>query len=109
MGDRGLLGKSCLTPVELRPVVRQVKYHVSWAVHPGRVSASSADICCLPSGWLGFPGWPHWDLCALSLPLHAGVTTNTGPHSSSHLCLLESEEEQKSLLLKVKEESEKLA
>ena len=41
-------------------------------------------------------------------PLRAGVTTSTGPHSSSHLCLLESEEEQKSLLMKVKEESEKV-
>ena len=43
VGDRGLLGKSCLTLVGLRAVVRQVKYHVSRVVHPGRHFSSSAS------------------------------------------------------------------
>ena len=107
VGDRGLLGKSCLTLVGLRAVVRQVKYHVSRVVHPGRHFCPEC-IYRLSSGWLSFPGRPHWDLHALSLPLRAGVTTNIVPHSSLHLCLLESEEELKSLLMKVEEESEKV-
>ena len=55
---------------------------------------------------LGRAGPPRPDLGALSLPLRGGGIRGTGPHPSSPLCLGESEEELKSLLRKVKEESE---
>ena len=87
VGEGGLLGKSYLTVIGLRAVVRQVEYHVGWIVHPGR-HLCLEHTYSLPSGWQGFPGRPHWCLRALSLPLCCGVTTSTGPHSSSLLRLL---------------------
>ena len=70
------------------------------------IAASGASAASRLVGWVFPAGPPRGDLRALSLPPRGAVTRSTGPHSSSPLCLGESKEERKSLLRKVKEESE---
>ena len=94
-------------------MVRQGKHPDGRVVLPGRHRCLER-ICRLPAGGLAFPSRagparpapPRPDLRALSLPLRGGGIRGTGPHPSSPLGLGESEEELKSLLRKVKEESE---
>ena len=89
-------------------MVRQGKHPDGRVVLPGRHRCLER-ICRLQAGGLALPsraGRPRPDLRALSLPLSGGGIRGTGPHPSSPLCLGESEEELKSPLRKVKEESE---